>query len=80
MFLRAPGFGNGEQIIHEVLPPLNNEERLILNLRMRKNVASFVKKGERVLVMFAGVAPFPIVIAKHSKAKEIYSVELGNVL
>jgi tRNA (guanine37-N1)-methyltransferase len=44
----------------------------------RKNVASFVKKGERVLVMFAGVAPFPIVIAKHSKAKEIYSVELGK--
>lgn len=44
----------------------------------RKNVSSFVKKGERVLVMFAGVAPFPIVIAKHSKAKEVYSVELGK--
>lgn len=44
----------------------------------RKNVASFVKKGERVLVMFAGVAPFPIVIAKHSKASEVYSVELGK--
>lgn len=46
MFLRAPGFGNGEQIIHEVLPPLNNEERLILNLRMRKNVLPSPKEFE----------------------------------
>jgi len=44
----------------------------------RKNVASFVKKGERVLVMFAGVGPFSIVIGKHSNAREIYSVELGK--
>ncbi len=44
----------------------------------RKNVAGFVKKGERVLVMFGGVAPFAIVIGKHSNAKEIVSVELGK--
>lgn len=44
----------------------------------RKEIASFVKKGERVLVMFGGVAPFAIVIAKLSKAKEVVSVELGR--
>lgn len=44
----------------------------------RKNVASFVKKGERVLVMFGGVAPFAIVIGKNKKAKEVVSVELGK--
>lgn len=38
MVLRAPGFGNGEQIIHEVMPPLNNIPRIILNLRMRSTL------------------------------------------
>ena len=44
----------------------------------RAEIASFVKKGERVLVMFGGVAPFAIVIGKMSKASEIVSVELGR--
>lgn len=44
----------------------------------RLEVSRMVKKGEKVLVMFGGVAPFAIVIAKHSKAKEIVSVELGR--
>jgi len=44
----------------------------------RKEIALQVKKGERVLVMFGGVAPFAIVIAKHSKAHEVISVELGK--
>jgi len=44
----------------------------------RKNIAKLVKKGERVLVMFAGVGPFPIIIAKNSRAHEVYSVELGK--
>lgn len=43
----------------------------------RKYIASRVKKGERVLVMFGGVAPFAVVIAKHSKA-HVISVELGK--
>jgi hypothetical protein len=34
MFLRDPGFGSGERIIHEVCPPLS-ESRSVLNLRMR---------------------------------------------
>lgn len=37
MLLRAPGLGSGEQIIHEVSPPLDGP-RLIINLRMRGSV------------------------------------------
>ncbi|RMD67475.1 class I SAM-dependent methyltransferase family protein [Candidatus Pacearchaeota archaeon] len=44
----------------------------------RKEIAGKVKPGERVLVMFGGVAPYAIVIAKLSKAKEVVSVELGR--
>ncbi|OYT35973.1 hypothetical protein B6U91_02150 [Candidatus Pacearchaeota archaeon ex4484_71] len=50
-------------------PRLSNE---------RKEVASKIKKGEDVLVMFAGVSPFPIVIAKNSKAGKIYSNEINR--
>ncbi len=50
-------------------PRLSNE---------RKEIASKIKKGETVLVMFAGVAPFSIVIAKNSKAKKIYSNEINR--
>ncbi len=44
----------------------------------RLEIAKMVKKGENVLVLFAGVAPFPIVISKNSPAKQIVSVELGK--
>ncbi|MFH1585804.1 MAG: methyltransferase domain-containing protein, partial [archaeon] len=43
-------------------PRLSNE---------RKEIASKIKKGNDVLVMFAGVAPFSIVIAKHSGARVV---------
>ena len=44
----------------------------------RKNIAKLVKKNERVLIMFAGVGPFSIVIGKNSKPSEVYGVELGK--
>jgi len=44
----------------------------------RLEVAKMVRKGEEVLVMFGGVAPFAIVIGKHSKARRIVSVEIGR--
>jgi tRNA (guanine37-N1)-methyltransferase len=50
-------------------PRLSNE---------RKEIASKIKKNEVVLVMFAGVAPFPIVIAKNSNAQKIYSNEISR--
>ncbi|MDO8622773.1 MAG: methyltransferase [archaeon] len=50
-------------------PRLSNE---------RKEIADKIKKDEDVLVMFAGVAPFPVVIAKNSKAKSVTSVEINK--
>jgi tRNA (guanine37-N1)-methyltransferase len=44
----------------------------------RMQVAKLIKKGNKVLVMFSGVAPFPIVIARHSRPKKILSIELGK--
>lgn len=37
MFLRAPGLGSGEQVIHDVSPP-EGGPRLVLNLRMQPNI------------------------------------------
>ena len=50
-------------------PRLSNE---------RKEVSAMIKPNSEVLVMFAGVAPFPIVIAKNSKTKKIYSNEINR--
>ncbi len=50
-------------------PRLSNE---------RKEIASKIKKGDEVLVMFAGVAPFSIVIAKNSKVGRVYSNEINK--
>ena len=50
-------------------PRLSNE---------RKEISSYIKKNDEVLVMFAGVAPFSIVLAKNTQAKKIYSNELNR--
>lgn len=44
----------------------------------RKEIASFVKKNEKVLVMFGGVGPFAIVIAKIAKPKKVISIEMSR--
>ncbi|MCL2786861.1 MAG: class I SAM-dependent methyltransferase family protein [Methanomassiliicoccaceae archaeon] len=44
----------------------------------RMRIASLVKDGETITDMFAGVAPFPLVIAKHSNPSVIYSVDLNE--
>jgi len=43
----------------------------------RMRIANQVKEGERVLVMFAGVGPYPILTAKAAKPKEVYAIELN---
>ena len=43
----------------------------------RLRLAREIKKGEEVLIMFSGAAPFPLVIAKNSDAKKVYGVELN---
>jgi len=43
----------------------------------RERIARMVRDGERVLVMFAGVGPYAIVIAKLSSPSEVVGVELN---
>ncbi len=43
----------------------------------RLRISKLVKKGENVLVMFSGAAPFPLVIAKKSLAKSVVGIELN---
>ena len=50
-------------------PRLSNE---------RKEIYLQIKKNEKVLVIFSGVGPYSIEIAKNSLANEVYSIELGK--
>jgi tRNA (guanine37-N1)-methyltransferase len=50
-------------------PRLSNE---------RLEIAREIKTSDKVLVMFSGVAPFTIVLAKLAKPKRIVSIELGR--
>ncbi len=43
----------------------------------RLRVAGKVREGERVLVMFAGVGPYAVLIAKKRNPKEVIAVELN---
>ena len=44
----------------------------------RLRIAKQVKNNESILCLFSGIAPFPIVIEKHSNPKEIYAIELNK--
>lgn len=50
-------------------PRLSNE---------RKEISDKIRKKDKVLVMFAGVAPYSIVIAKNSPAAEVVSNEINR--
>jgi len=59
---------------------LLNVEKCYFSPRLgheRLRIARLVKPNETVLVMFSGVGIYPLVIAKNSKAKEIYGIELN---
>ncbi len=43
----------------------------------RERIARLVKANERVLVMFAGIGPYAIIIAKIANPKEVVGVELN---
>lgn len=45
----------------------------------RLRIASQVKDHENILVMFAGAAPFPLVIAKNAQPHLIYAIELNPI-
>lgn len=46
----------------------------------RQRIAKQVKENENVLVMFSGISPFSIIIAKNQpRVKKIYSIELNPI-
>ena len=47
-------------------------------LEIAKKIKNIRKKKKKILVMFAGVAPYSLVIAKFNPTAEIYSVELSR--
>jgi tRNA (guanine37-N1)-methyltransferase len=45
----------------------------------RLRIAGLVKPGEKVLVVGSGIGPYPLIIAKHSKAARVVGVEINPV-
>jgi tRNA (guanine37-N1)-methyltransferase len=45
----------------------------------RKRIYLQVKKGEEILVMFSGCAPYPLVLSKNTKAKSITAIEKNPI-
>lgn len=43
----------------------------------RMRITSLVQPKEKILVMFSGIAPYPLVLAKHSPAAKIVGVEMN---
>lgn len=57
-------------------------EKVYFSSRMgneRNRIVNMVKPKETVLIMFSGCAPYPLVIAKNTKSKEIYGIEINPV-
>ena len=55
-----------------------NPERVYYSVRSgneRRRIAALVTPGESVLVLFSGVAPYPLVISRFSRAKLIVGIE-----
>ncbi|MBI2564849.1 tRNA (guanine-N1)-methyltransferase [Candidatus Woesearchaeota archaeon] len=45
----------------------------------RLRIANQIKKNENVLVMFSGVAPYPLVLAKNSPVNKVFGIEVNPV-
>ena len=45
----------------------------------RMRIAALVQPNEKILVMFSGIAPYPLVLARHTSAKKIVGVELNPI-
>lgn len=57
---------------------LLNPETVYYSVRSgneRRRVAALVEEGEMVLVLFSGVAPYPLIISKYSRADTIVGIE-----
>ncbi|MCX6710011.1 MAG: class I SAM-dependent methyltransferase family protein [Candidatus Woesearchaeota archaeon] len=59
-----------------------NVEKVYFSSRLseeRKRIAGMVKPGEKVLVMFSGCGPYPLVIARNSRASAVFGIEKNPV-
>ncbi len=45
----------------------------------RKRISQKIKKGENILVMFSGCAPYPVVFSKNTEAKQITGIEINPI-
>lgn len=57
-----------------------NPEKAYFSVRLateRKRINQLIRPKESVLVMFSGIAVYPLNISKNTKAKEIYAVEIN---
>jgi tRNA (guanine37-N1)-methyltransferase len=43
----------------------------------RARIAALVEPGETVAVLCSGIGPFPLIIARHSRAREVVGIELN---
>ncbi|MBM9538267.1 class I SAM-dependent methyltransferase [Desulfobulbus alkaliphilus] len=45
----------------------------------RARIASLVQPGETVAVLGSGIGPYPLIIARHSQAREIVGIEINSI-
>ena len=59
-----------------------NVEKVYFSVRSgneRRRIAFLVQPGENVLVLFSGIAPYPLMISRYSLAKKIVGIEKNPV-
>ncbi|MCL1811859.1 MAG: class I SAM-dependent methyltransferase family protein [Methanomassiliicoccaceae archaeon] len=75
------GEGNSETIHKEFgVRMATDPSKVYFNPRLateRARIASLVKEGETIIDMFAGVAPFGLVICKRARPKIVYSIDIN---
>ncbi len=57
-------------------------EKVYFSVRLateRKRIIKQIKPDEEILVMFSGCCPYPLTIAKNTKAKEITAIEINPI-
>lgn len=75
------GENTKETVVHENnIKLLVNVETVYYSIRLgteRNRIMKLVQPDEKILCMFSGVAPYPIVLSKNTEASEIVGVELN---
>ncbi|MDR1404934.1 MAG: class I SAM-dependent methyltransferase family protein [Candidatus Methanoplasma sp.] len=78
---RVSGEGGPETVHREFgVKMITDPSKVYFNPRLateRARVASLVKDGEIIIDMFAGVAPFALVICKKAKPDRVYSIDMN---